>query len=141
MKYLISFNESYSTELSEFTTDLQETIREILLPISDMGYNIKIRIRDFGVLLKHQGKQIETVLSVGVVSTSDKPLVITNDVKEDFIRMCDYIYSEGLGIKVACFDLVNQMRILSFEDFILLSDQQFRGGNLTVKSLTFNIKR
>ena len=141
MKYLISFNESSSTELSEFTTDLQETIREILLPISDMGYNIKIRIRDFGVLLKHQGKQIESVLSVGVVSTSDKPLVITNDVKEDFIRMCDYIYSEGLSIKVACFDLVNQMRILSFEDFILLSDQQFRGGNLTVKSLTFNIKR
>ncbi len=79
MKYLKRFNESN-------TDDISQTIKDILLPISDMGYNIEVtEDTDFSQLI------------IRVVVWTNEPLLITDEIKDDFIRMKDYLQSEGYG--------------------------------------------
>jgi len=75
MKYLKRFNESN-------TDDVIENVKDILLPISDMGYNVSVN------------GEINQLI-IRVVTYVDKPLLITDEVKEEFIRMKDYLHSEG----------------------------------------------
>ena len=77
MKYLRRFNESNTDELIE-------TIKDILLPISDLGYD------DISVVNGYTQQ-----LTIRVVSWTDEPLLITDEVKEEFTRMKDYLESEG----------------------------------------------
>lgn len=62
--------------------DIKGVIKDILLPISDMGYSISVT--------EHNSELI-----IRVVTWTDEPLLITDDVKEEFIRMKDYLESEG----------------------------------------------
>ncbi len=79
MKYLKRFNESH-------TDDISQTIKDILLPISDMGYNIEVtEDTDFSQLI------------IRVVTWTNEPLLITDEIKDDFIRMKEYLQSEGYG--------------------------------------------
>lgn len=77
MRYLKRFNESN-------TGDIILNVKDILLPISDMGYEISIT-----------EDEDQFQLIIRVVSWVDKPLLITDEVKEEFIRMKDYLESEG----------------------------------------------
>lgn len=80
MKYLKRFNESN-------TDNIIENVNDILLPINDMGYDISVK--DY--IINGDTNQ----LIIRVVTYVDKPLLITDDVKEEFIRMRDYLHSEG----------------------------------------------
>ena len=80
MKYLKRFNESH-------TDDIIENVKDILLPINDMGYDISVN----HYIINGDTNQ----LIIRVVTYVDKPLLITDEVKEEFIRMKDYLNSEG----------------------------------------------
>ena len=80
MKYLKRFNESN-------TDDIIENVKDILLPINDMGYNVSVN----HYILNGEINQ----LIIRVVTYVDKPLLITDEVKDEFMRMKDYLHSEG----------------------------------------------
>ena len=87
MKYLQSKSvfEHYLKRFNESNTDdIILNVKDILLPISDMGYEISVIEENY--LFQ---------LIIRVVSWTDKPLWITAEVKEEFIRMKDYLQSEG----------------------------------------------
>jgi hypothetical protein len=81
--YLKRFNESH-------TDDMIQTVKDILLPISDMGYEISI-VGDYGF---ESGGKYKSLI-IRVVKYVDKPLSITDEVKDEFMRMGDYLRSEG----------------------------------------------
>ena len=80
MRYLKRFNESH-------TDDIIENVKDILLPINDMGYNVSVN----HYILNGEINQ----LIIRVVTYVDKPLLITDEVKDEFMRMKDYLHSEG----------------------------------------------
>lgn len=91
MKHLKRFNEVNLNQypigsVNELNIeDVIKTIRDILLPIADMGYEIKIT-------------EYRSEFVIRVVTYVDKPLLITDEVKDEFIRMNDYL--EDLGGRV-----------------------------------------
>jgi hypothetical protein len=94
MRYLRKYNESN-------TDDVIQTIKDILLPISDMGYDISI-IEDKDIsfypnflLARSLGLRYFPQFVIRVVSWGDQSLLITDEVKEEFMRMKDYLQSEG----------------------------------------------
>ena len=78
-EHLKRFNESVEND-----DNIIQMIKDILLPISDMGYEISVIEENY--LFQ---------LIIRVVSWTEKPLWITDEVKEEFIRMKDYLQSEG----------------------------------------------
>lgn len=80
MRYLKRFNESHAD-------DIIENVKDILLPINDMSYDISVQYN----IINGDTDQ----LTIRVVSWTDKPLLITDEVKGEFIRMGDYLQSEG----------------------------------------------
>ena len=83
-EHLKRFNESNND-------DVIQTVKDILLPISDMGYEISVIEDDRLVSLRKPIYQ----LIIRVVSWGDKPLLLTDEVKDEFLRMKDYLQSEG----------------------------------------------
>lgn len=77
MKYLRGFNESN-------TDEIKETIEDILLPISDLGYDISVE--EYAAIPQ---------LVLRIVSWTDEPLLITDEIREEFTRMKDYLESKG----------------------------------------------
>ncbi len=68
------------------TSDISQTIKDILLPINDMGYNIEVtEDTDFSQLI------------IRVVTWTNEPLLITDEIRDDFIRMKEYLQSENYG--------------------------------------------
>ena len=96
MKYLKRFNESN-------TDDVIENVKDILLPINDMGYDVSVSV------------YYEIGLTIRVVSWGDKPLLITDEVKEEFTRMKDYLQSEGYNSIEALYHLATPGDISSRE--------------------------
>ena len=80
MRHLKRFNESH-------TDDISQTIKDILLPLNDMGYDISVT----------EGYD-PSQLVIRVVTWTNEPLLITDEIKDDFIRMKEYLQSEGYGI-------------------------------------------
>jgi len=77
----------------KYVESMKQTIKDILLPISDMGYrNISItdNTTDSGPFYKSP-----TELIIRVVSYTDKPLIIDELVKDEFDRLVDYLNSQG----------------------------------------------
>ena len=106
MRYLRKYNESN-------TDDVIQTIKDILLPISDMGYDISI-IED---------KANFPQFVIRVVSWGDQSLLITDEVKEEFMRMKDYLQSEGYNSIEVLYHLATPGVIASrdikkFDDFM-----------------------
>ena len=92
MKYLTKyklFENSNHDDIKSNIVEIDQTVKEILLPISDMGYEISV-VDD---VLK--GKL--TGLIIRVVDYNDTPLKFNDEVKEEFIRMNDYLESEGFN--------------------------------------------
>lgn len=94
MKYLKRFNESVDESNID---DINQTIKDILLPISDMGYDIGItdnrNIEDSTYFIR-TGK-----FYIRVVNYTDDPLKMNDEVKDDFIRMKEYLDSLGITAK------------------------------------------
>ena len=82
MRYLKRYKLFESTEIKE-VDDIKEMIMDILLPISDMGYNISVNDT--------------TQFTIRVVIYTDKPLKIDEDVKGEFDRMVYYLKSIGIN--------------------------------------------
>ena len=74
MKYLKRFNES----VDEYNIDeIKQTIKDILLPISDMGYEISIT--EDPTYFIRTGK-----FYIRVVGYTDDPLKMNDEVKDEF---------------------------------------------------------
>ena len=118
MKYLKRFNES----VNKFNVDdIIENIKDILLPISDMGYEISV-VDD----VDFNGEL--TCLIIRVVRYTDTPLKMNDEVKDEFIRMVDYL--ESLGINSVKSIYVRERSNYRFEedfsDFIILEEVELR---------------
>jgi hypothetical protein len=72
-----------------------QTVKDILLPISDLDYTIGVTESP----LYHQDFNTDSLIGyqliIRVVSWGDQSLLITDDIKQDFITMKDYLESEG----------------------------------------------
>jgi hypothetical protein len=87
MKYLKRFNESVDKSNID---EIKQTIKDILLPISDMGYEISVTDDvDFNGEL--------TGVIIRVVSYTDTPLKMNDEVTDEFIRMKEYLESSGFN--------------------------------------------
>jgi hypothetical protein len=87
-----------------------QTVKDILLPLSDRGYDISVT-GDNGNLV------------IRVVSWVDQSLLITDEVKEEFMRMKDYLESEGYNSIEALYHLatpgvISSRDIKEFDDFM-----------------------
>lgn len=82
-----SFQRKYTAH-EDFYESVNEStksvLKDILLPISDMGYEISV-----------EEYAATPQLVIRVVSWTDEPLLITDEIKEEFMRMKDYLESEG----------------------------------------------
>ena len=126
MKYLKRFNESH-------TDDIIENVKDILLPINDMGYNVSVN----HYIINGDTNQ----LIIRVVTYVDKPLLITDEVKEEFIRMKDYLESEGYNSIEANYytrfnavpDSPSNKEVKELDEFINVKD--------TIVNLLFVVKK
>ena len=126
MKYLKRFNESN-------TDDIIGNVKDILLPINDMGYDISVN----HYIINGDTNQ----LIIRVVTYVDKPLLITDEVKEEFIRMKDYLQSEGYNsIEVNYYTRFNAVpdspsnkEVKELDEFINVKD--------TIVNLLFVVKK
>jgi hypothetical protein len=114
-----TLNESSINEWN--TSDIIQTVKDILLPINDMGYYISV----FQGPLSNRRltKDDESQLIIRVVSWGDQSLFITDEVKEEFIRMKDYLESEGYNSIEVLYHLatpgvVSSRDIKEFDDFM-----------------------
>lgn len=130
MKYLTKyklFENSNHDDIKSNIVEITQTVKEILLPISDMGYEIVVTDNLlYGEL---------TGLIIGVVDYNDPLLKVNDEVKEEFIRMADYLESEGFdSIKVIVrfghYQTLKSSGRVDFSKFISID-----GGNIT--SLVF----
>ena len=100
MKYLKRFNESHAD-------DIILNIKDILLPISDMGYDVSVREDNENFRNNAQFPKIDTLIIYIVSSVkelgTDNSLNITSDLKEEFIGMKDYLQSEGYNSIIVSF--------------------------------------
>jgi hypothetical protein len=92
-KSKLKINESIKE--SESKEDIIQTIKDILLPLSDLDYTISVTQNN----LYRGDFNIDSLIGyefiIRIVRYTDKPLVITDEIKEDFITMNDYLESEG----------------------------------------------
>jgi hypothetical protein len=121
MKYLKRFNESH-------TDDVIENVKDILLPINDMGYDISVN----HYIINGDTNQ----LIIRVVTYVDKPLLITDEVKEEFIRMKDYLNSEGYDSIEAQYYTVSKSGGKSVEEL-----DKFITVKEPIVNLLFNAKK
>ena len=127
MKYLKRFNESN-------TDDVIENVKDILLPINDMGYDVSFRY----YIINGDTSQ----LIIRVVSWGDKPLFITDEVKEEFTRMKDYLQSEGYNSIEVLYHLatpgdISSREIKEFGRFMKYESWQ----KVKIKNLIFDAKK
>lgn len=108
MRYLKRFSETLdeSSSNESNTDDIIQNVKDILLPINDMGYNISVT-------------EYRSELAIKVVSPLDKSLLMTDEVKEEFIRMKDYLESEGYdSIKTNFYTQNRRQNEKDINDFI-----------------------
>jgi len=133
MKYLKRFNESVDKSNIE---EIKQTIKDILLPISDMGYEISVTDDvDFNGEL--------TGIIIRVVGYTDAPLKMNDEVKDEFIRMKDYL--ESLGINSVKVLYVKQPTPSSqievdFDEFIGIDFSHYPLNSSKLRNLIFVAK-
>jgi len=126
MKYLKRFNESvYNID------EIKQTIKDILLPISDMGYDISIT--EDPTYFAQTGK-----FYIRVVGYTDPSLKMSDEVKEEFIRMKKYLESLGINSIYVLYHLAtpgptSSREIKEFDDFMKFESWQ----NVKIQNLVF----
>jgi len=110
MKYLKRFNESVNN-----LEEVKQMIKEILLPISDMGYEISV------------GEEL-TCLNIRVVRYTDTPLKMNDEVEDEFIRMKEYLELSGFNLVDVLYvrEGSNYRFEEDFSDFIILEEVELR---------------
>jgi len=119
------------------TNDVIQTIKDILLPISDMGYDISI-IEDKSRPFNNFNF---TQFFIRVVSWGNQSLLITDEVKEEFIRMKDYLESEGYNSIEVLYHLAtpgstSSRDVKEFDDFMKIEPWQ----KVKIQNLLFVVK-
>jgi hypothetical protein len=118
MKYLKRFNES----VNKFNVDdIIENIKDILLPISDMGYEISV-VDD----VDFNGEL--TGVIIRVVRYTDPTLKMNDEVEDEFIRMKEYLELSGFNSVKSIYvrEGSNYRFEEDFSDFIILEEVELR---------------
>ena len=118
MKYLKRFNESVNKSNVD---DIKENIKDILLPISDMGYEVSVTDDvDFNGEL--------TCLNIRVVRYTDPTLKMNDEVEDEFIRMKEYLELSGFNLVDVLYvrEGDNYQFTEDFNDFIILEEVELR---------------
>jgi hypothetical protein len=121
MKYLKRFNESVDKSNIE---EIKQTIKEILLPISDMGYEVSVT-DDVDFRFSFEGELTGVIIRVvSSVAFADPPLKMEYEVKDEFIRMNDYLESSGFNSVKAIYvrEGSNYRFEEDFNEFIILEE-------------------
>jgi hypothetical protein len=127
-------------KIFESKEDIIQTVKDILLPISDLDYSISVTESP----LYHQDLHslIGYELIIRVVSWGDQSLLITDEVKEEFIRMKDYLESEGYNSIEVLYHLatpgvISSRDIKEFDDFMKYEPWQ----KVKIQNLLFVAKK
>ncbi len=138
MKYLKKY------KLFESKEDIIQTVKDILLPLSDLDYTISVT--ESPLVFPEKPYSVNG-LTIRVVTYTDKPLVITDEIKEDFITMKDYLESEGFSSIEAHYVRGDAQVQREFDDFIKnaginLPTSDYRGFDLnSYRNLLFTAKK
>ena len=116
-------------KIFESKEDIIQTIKDILLPIFDMGYEISVVENNKEFVIR-------------VVSWGDQSLLINDEVKEEFIRMKDYLESEGYNSIEVLYYLatpgsISSRDIKEFDDFMKYEPWQ----KVKIQNLLFVVKK
>lgn len=122
----------------DYTEQMIETLKELLLPIRDLGYKPYIQddTVNSGPIFKEPSEIIIRILTY----LDKEPLEITEDIIYDFDRINDYLESEGFQMSVKGVTVFNANIELSYETFI----NKYLNNGLSIKSfrnLLFVAKR
>lgn len=111
MKHL----ESYKIFESEKVNIMIQTIKDILLPISDMGYkpSVKDNTVDWGPFVKDP-----TEIIIRIVTYTDDSLEITDEVIDEFNRLNDYLESSGYNMYAKYITGGGHQLETTYDDFI-----------------------
>ena len=130
-----------SIKESESKEDIIQTIKDILLTLSDLDYTISVTQNN----LYRGDFNIDSLIGyeffIRIVRYTDKPLVMTDEIKDDFITMKDYLESEGFTSIEAHYvrnDNSNN-RNREFDDFI--KNMNLPGYSNTLRNLLFTAKK
>jgi len=129
MRYI----KSYKIFESEKVNVMLQTIKDILLPISDMGYNPSVVNNTFLHLL-------ESELTIRIVTYTDDPLEITSEVIDEFNRLNDYLESSGYNMCVRYVRGGGQQLEDTYNDFIYRLEVQHHSLKV-VRNLLFVAKK
>ncbi len=133
MKYLKRFNESVDESNID---DIKQTIKDILLPISDMGY--EIIITEDPTYFTQTGK-----FYIRVVTYTDTPLKVNDEVKGEFIRMKEYLESLGINSVKALYvkePTPSQQIEVDFDEFIGIDFSHYPMNSSKLRNLLFVVK-
>jgi hypothetical protein len=89
---------------NEFATEEQlDTVEDILLPISDLGFSVEIHKNVMG---QNEELEIDSEIARIYIEMKDdewtKPYIITEDMIEVIDRLCDYVDAQGYVIDIDC---------------------------------------
>ena len=134
-------------KIFESKEDIIQTVKDILLPISDLDYSISVTEsplyhQDFRILSCSAISLIGYQLIIRVVSWGDQSLLITDDIKQDFITMKDYLESEGYNSIEVLYHLatpgsISSRDIKEFDDFMKYEPWQ----KVKIQNLLFVAKK
>jgi hypothetical protein len=133
MKYLKRFNESVDESNID---DIKQTIKDILLPISDMGY--EIIITEDPTYFTQTGK-----FYIRVVTYTDTPLKMNDEVKDEFIRMKEYLESLGINSVKALYvkePTPSSQIEVDFNEFIGIDFSHYPLNSSKLRNLLFVVK-
>jgi hypothetical protein len=131
MKYLKRFNESVDN-----IDEIKQTIKDILLPISDMGYDISIT--EDPTYFAQTGK-----FYIRVVSYTDTALKVSDEVKDEFIRMKEYLESLGINSVKALYvkePTPSSQIEVDFDEFIGIDFSHYPLNSSKLRNLLFVVK-
>ena len=132
-EYLKRFNES----VDEYNIDeIKQTIKDILLPISDMGYDISIT--EDPTYFAQTGK-----FYIRVVGYTDTALKVSDEVKDEFIRMKEYLESLGINSVKALYvkePTPSSQIEVDFDEFIGIDFSHYPLNSSKLRNLLFVVK-
>ena len=131
MKYLKRFNESVDN-----IDEIKQTIKDILLPISDMGYDISIT--EDPTYFIQTGK-----FYIRVVDYTDTSLKVSDEVKDEFIRMKEYLESLGINSVKALYvkqPTPSPQIEVDFDEFIGMDFSHYPLNSSKLRNLLFVVK-
>ncbi len=142
--YLKRFNENVDEsnkrldwyENLQAIEEVKQTIKDILLPISDMGYDISIT--EDPTYFIQTGK-----FYIRVVTYTDPSLKVSDEVKDEFIRMKEYLESLGINSVKALYvkePTPSSQIEVDFDEFIGIDFSHYPLNSSKLRNLLFVVK-